>query len=545
MRTLLVGIDAKYIHTNPAIYSLAAYAERFAPGTGLLGTAEYTVNQEYSELLYGILREEPNAVCFSTYIWNVQTVRRLLRDLRRVRPQTRLILGGPEVSYGLGHTEIAEDDCDYVICGEGERAFAALLLTLAGREVPDDWGFETDGKRVWARPIENLDELPFFYEGRMELFRDRILYYEASRGCPYRCSYCLSAAEEGVRAKSAGKVLRELTYLVGNGAKLIKFLDRSFNARPELATVILSYLAALPEDCPTRFHFELEAETLTEPLLALFENLPAGRVQLEIGIQSTMSEALAAVHRNPSTEKLFRNIRRLVGSGRVKVHADLIAGLPYEDLGRFARSFSEAYELGCHELQLGFLKRLQGAPLAAEEGFGYVFSPAPPYELLKNDWLSPRDLGKLKRVEDCFDRFANSGRFVRFFAALAKEFDSAWELFETLADYLELRGLAFLPLGAQEEFELLAAFARKEPALLRELLQDFYAFTSSDRLPEGLAPLAARPENAAELSLELLRSANARDRKLVTRFTEGGAALWDYTAKDPVTGRYAPFEAGR
>lgn len=535
MKTLLIGLNAKYIHTAPAVYSLSAYAGRYLDDP--CEVLEYTINQSYDEIYYTIAERRPDVAALSVYIWNVTFVGRLLHDLRRAFPECRLIIGGPEVSYGLP-AAIAEEDYDFLIAGEGERAFTALLCELSAAPYPAEWGFAREGKICTAAPIGNLDELPFFYEGQMDRFRHRILYYEASRGCPYHCTYCLSAAEEGLRLKSADRVLAELSYLVDHGAALVKFLDRSFNARPETALAILSYIAQIPADNPIRFHFEIEADTLTEELLAAFERMPRGRVQLEIGIQSTNPDTLRAVRRNPSVERLFANVRRLLAAGNLKVHTDLIAGLPYEDLAAFAKSFSEAYALGAHELQLGFLKRLTGAPLAAEEGWHNRYSTVPPYEILENDFLSVADLARLKRVEDALDRFGNSGRFTDFFAALLLKFADAWTMFSALADFLADRGLGYQALGAMEEFGLLADFAGDDDALLTALLCDFYAYTSSDALPRGLSRIADRPGDATEQSLGLLRECGQRDRKLVCRFIGGKPVLYDYTGKDPVTERY-------
>ena len=528
MRTLLVGLNAKYIHSAAAVYSLAAYAREHAAASGEIRELELSINQSHDELLYRILREEADCLAFSVYIWNVGTVTRLLRDLRALRPEAVLILGGPEVSYGLAQTGIAEEDYDYLIAGEGERAFAGLLLKLSACPVPAYLGLSVQGKTVRGAVMADLDELPFYFAGRMERFAGRILYYEASRGCPYHCSYCLSAAEDGLRLKSTARVLEELSYLCEHGASLIKFVDRSFNARPD-AVRILEYLSALPEENPVRVHFEIEADTLTEPLLQAFSRLPAGRVQVEAGIQSTNPETLGACHRNPSTDRLFANLRRLLEGGNLKVHADLIAGLPYETAERFRRSFSESYALGVDELQLGFLKRLSGAPLASETELGLVFSPHPPYEILRSPWISADELMALKKVEDVLERFSNAGRFRAFMETLSGKMQDAYVMFEKLAAYLEERDKLFMPLSNAEEFALLAGFAGNDIGLLRALLRDFYASSSAEP-PEGaLRELAGKPEGAAAISRELMKKAGLPGHRLQVRFLEGEPLLYDYS----------------
>lgn len=532
VKKLIIGLNAKFIHPAVAVYSLQDYAARFGVETDI---KEFSINQSYDEIYYTILSQKADLVAFSVYIWNVELVARILKDIRKAVPSVRLVLGGPEVSYGLP-LSVAEADYDFCLSGEGERVFTALCLSLENRPVPTEWAFHKEGKNCFCASIKDLDELPFIYGSRMDAFRNRIIYYEASRGCPFHCSYCLSAAEEGLRLKSPQKVLEELAFLVANGATLIKFLDRSFNARIDSALAILRYIASIPLDNPIRFHFELEADTLSETLIEAFQAMPRGRVQLEIGIQSTHPATLKAVHRNPSVERLFDNIRALGKNRNLKIHVDLIAGLPYETIREFKKSFNDVFSLYADELQLGFLKRLTGAPLATEDGLGNLFSSSAPYEILKNDFLSVEDLAHLKQIEDVLDRFYNSGRFRSFFRCIGD--GDAWAFFEKLAAFVKNKSLAFQPLGVMEEFGLLSEFA---PHLRIALLRDFYAFTSSDQLPESLADIARKPQNAAETATALLKQAGHRELRLMCRFVDGVACLYDYTEKDAVTESYSEW----
>ncbi len=542
MKTLLVGINAKYIHSNPAIYSLQksarAYAGCFGASVGEIAVREFTINQNPQTIYYEILQERPDLVGFSTYIWNVTLVAQLCRDLKKVRPEIEIFMGGPEVSFGLEHTEIT--DYDYVIEGEGERPFYGLLA--GGENVPAEWHYHHEGKRIWADPPECLDEIPFLYEDTMPMFQNRILYYEASRGCPFHCGYCLSAAEKGVRERSLPLVLRELQFLVDAGVPLIKFVDRTFNCHPERAAAVLDFVRKLPETVQTCFHFEVEADRLTEDLIERMCVLPPNRIQVEIGIQSTCKKTLQACHRTPTVERCFTNIRRLVAAGNMKVHVDLIAGLPYEGYERFGQSLAETCALGAHQLQLGFLKRLQGTPLAAEEKrYGYVFSAHPPYEILRNDFLGEQELWRLKQIEDVLERLGNSGRFVHFLGCLKKQYDNTFAMWEALTDYWVQAGQIFATIGAVETFRVVARFAQGQKGseeLLAALLLDFYSFTSSDQIPVELQPMVGRPADHKAVAVAALKSMGVRDRKLMVRFCQGQPVVFDYTEKDPVRERY-------
>ena len=291
MKTLLVAINAKYIHSNAAVHSLqksaAAYEKRLSLSVGEVLVREFGINQSVESIYYAILAEMPDVVAFSVYLWNVEMVSRLCSDLKKVRPQLKIWLGGPEVSFGLTGKGFMEDTYDAVMEGEGERLFFSLLAQETGQEdkLPGDWKIYHNGRAYHAELIPNLDELPYIYDD-LTPFQNRIIYYEASRGCPFRCAYCLSAAEKGVREVPLERVLRELADLESKRVPQIKFVDRTFNCHPKRAAAILKWIAQLPTSSITNFHFEVEADLLSEELVDIMVCMPKGRIQLEIPLGS-------------------------------------------------------------------------------------------------------------------------------------------------------------------------------------------------------------------------------------------------------------------
>ena len=559
-KVLLVAVNAKFIHSCPAVYDLKLYAENYARKEMVrlpkIEVREYTINQPEDQVYYDILKERPDAVAFSCYLWNLEIVARLCGDLKKARPQMKIVCGGPEVSYGLEGKPLSEEDVDLVISGEGERAFTAWLLEETGEAVPEAWQYTREGKTVFTSPMPDLSELPYLYED-LSPFANRMVYYEASRGCPFRCAYCLSGAETGekrVRELPLTRVLAELKDLTDRGVKQIKFIDRTFNCHAQRTIWILEWIQALPDEVPTNFHFEIEADILTEKMIELLRNMKPGRVQLEIGIQSTFGEALKACGRNPSTKRLFSNIRRLREKGNINLHVDLIAGLPKENLERFRQSFNEVYSLHAHQLQLGFLKLLTGSPMEQMvETYGYRFASHPPYEILKNDVLDSEDLYELKRVEDALEKFYNSGHFVRTLS-LIEHRQSPYRIFLGLADRMDKEGKLFVPTGVFELYEIMARYLNRmeedsEWDLRGVLLMDYYTYTPSDRIPEGLEDLAdgsdlfSSGKEKKEKAEKILRLLDEKDPALKTHrvqirvLTDQWVAV-DYSSKDPVSGMY-------
>lgn len=556
MKTLLVAINAKYIHTNAAVYSLqksaAAYEKRLSLSVGDIAVREFGINQSIESIYYEILAEKPDVVAFSVYIWNVEMVKKLCSDLKAAKPGLRIWLGGPEVSFGLAGKGIDEATYDAVMEGEGERVFYYLLARVAGQEekLPQDWKIYQNDRAFHAELIPDLDELPYIYDD-LTPFQNRILYYEASRGCPFHCAYCLSAAEHGVRELPLERVLRELADLESRRVPQIKFVDRTFNCHPSRAAKILQWIRQLPSSSRTNFHFEVEADLLSEELVDIMVQMPKGRIQLEIGIQSTNPETLRSCGRTERLDRVFKNIKRLVEAGNSNIHVDLIAGLPYEDYTRFGQSFDDVYRMGAHQFQLGFLKLLTGAPMNQMIGiYGYTFSQHPPYEILSNQFLSSEDLYRLKCIEDVLERLYNSGRFGRFLSLLVTHYAGPFAMMSEIAEVLRQKGLIFTAMGLTELFDEMAQFSERfedQEKLKQALLLDHYAATPSDRLPSALKEWAQLPghlqqeSSRREQKLEtagLLRAIGRRERKMMIRYYAGKAVAVDYTERDPVTGQF-------
>ncbi len=560
MKTLIVAINAKYIHTNAAVYSLqksaAAYVKRLSLSVGDVTVREFSINQNVESIYYEILAEKPDVVAFSVYIWNVEMVKSLCSDLKKACPNVIIWLGGPEVSFGLDAKGFEEDSYDAVMEGEGERVFFSLLVKMHGKEklLPDDWKIYQNEKAFHAELMPDLAELPYIYED-LTPFHNRILYYEASRGCPFHCAYCLSAAEHGMRELPLERVLTELADLESRGVSQIKFVDRTFNCHPKRAAAILRWILQLPKTSKTNFHFEVEADLLSDELIDIMLQMPKGRIQLEIGIQSTNPKTLRACGRTDRLDRVFRNVQRLVEAGNSNIHVDLIAGLPLEDYERFGRSFDDVYRMGAHQFQLGFLKLLTGAPMnQLVETYDYVFSMHPPYEILSNRFLSSNDLYKLKCIEDVLERLYNSGRFQRFLSLLESHFDGPFAMMEEIAELFRRKGLIFTAMGLTELFEEMVLYSEgfsNNHQLKEALLLDHYAATPSDKLPDGLKILAQLPEkfqqesSRREQKLEaarLLRAIGRRERKMMIRYCDDRPVAIDYTERDPVTGQFEVLE---
>ena len=513
MKILLTAVNAKYIHTNPAIYALQAYASArlsschqnsaggCVPGDIQVETAEFTINDRYSDVLAGILERRPDVVALSTYIWNVDRVRRLIRDLRSVREdQIQIWVGGPEATYAPGPF-LLEDGADLCMLGEGEKTFTGLCAACyrrssedAGKEQIPGIAYLEDGKLIstgMARPVD-LDSVPFLYRD-LSRFENRILYYESSRGCPFGCAYCLSGKERGIRYRSLEKVDRELGFFLDAKVPQVKFIDRTFNADAERAMHIWTFLKE-HDNGVTNFHFEIEADRMTEEELALLSSLRPGLVQLEIGVQSANAQTLKSVHRNTSLDRIAHVMETLTGKQNINLHLDLIAGLPYEGLESYRHSFQKVWEMRPHQLQPGFLKLLAGTELADRScEYGLVCSKDAPYEVLKTRWLSYEELLLLHRISDRVEEYVNSQGFRRSLPLAERLFPDAFALFEALAEYYRDNGYEQRPPSVFKRYEIFSDFLKKtaekngnvSPAQLSLLLEtvrfDQYLHTHPSR----------------------------------------------------------------
>lgn len=554
MRTLLCAINSKYIHSAPSIYLLEAAARQYASvyktGYGELTLAEYSINQPYEVIYYSIIEHKPDIIAFSIYIWNTALVQRLCRDLKTVNPSLMILLGGPEVSSGISHMHLTEADYDYILEGEGERSFFTFLAKLhtPGWEPPSDWCYEQQDRRIHCAPFMDLNEMPMIYtDDNIHQFRNRILYYESTRGCPFRCSYCLSSTAGPVRELSLERVFQDLDFFIRHEVPQVKFVDRTFNCHPERARMIIAYIIDHVGDRAMNFHFEVGGDLFTPALIQELARAPKGLFQMEIGIQSTYEPALKASVRMASFERIARATAQLLEPQNIHIHVDLIAGLAYETLPQFIQSFNDVYRLHAHQLQLGFLKRLSGAPLEQTlEEHGYHFTAESPYEILDNRYLSPLDLLELKKIEDVTDRYYNSGRFVRILAHLEDRWGSPYALFRKISAIFESHQYHFLPLHVHVLYDVLWELCRNEPDAedcRRILLYDFFASSAEERLPSCLSCYQTYRKENRERSVEILKHYPPTDRRYMVRLLPDGYYVFDYTERDPVTGRFPEIPA--
>ncbi len=421
MRVALVALNGSYAHSSLAVRCLRAPLEQAGFDVVL---AEHNLRDRTGHILERLYRENADVYGFSCYIWNLNEMLVLAESLHSIRPSARIVLGGPEVSFGTERFD-ALSYVDAIVCGEGEAA----LVTLC-RAFRDGLPFE---RVVGGKPI------PVEHTG--VLYRDGeacggILYYESSRGCPYSCAYCLSSATHGVRMKSVEQTLADMEAFerLEIRTQIVKFVDRTFNADVRRANAI--WHALLEERFTKVYHFEVCATLLNEESFAILSRFPKGKIQLEFGLQSTCEEALAAASRHIDPTRVIANVRRIREMGNMHVHLDLIAGLPYESYERFAKSFDDAYG-AADLLQLGFLKLLHGTELRTRmEEYGYRCLPTPPYTVLQSNWISYDELQRLSHVAEVLERYLESGRFAHALWYLTPHMKSPFRFWEGLCDYL-------------------------------------------------------------------------------------------------------------
>lgn len=516
----LTTLNSQYIHTSLALYTLQAYCRREFPE---IRVAEFNTNQNLGFILGSIYRQQPRVLGISTNIWNITSSLNLVEQLKKVIPKTVVILGGPEASADYSGILSRPDAPDYIIRGEGEATLCELLTklrkgdsdftTVAGLAFRQGEGI----RRTPDRTPLNLETIPFPYPDLAPL-RDRILYYEASRGCPFQCAYCMSGWEKmPLRTLPLDRVQADLLKFSAAGVRIVKLIDRTFNIERERAKALLHFL--LEKGGTTEFHFELVGELLDEEMIALLKAAPRGRFRVEIGVQSTCAAALQAVRRRYDLPRLEKNCRALTASGSgPTVHLDLIAGLPYEDLTTFGRTFDWTFRLHPDELQLGFLKLLKGSPLRDQAGeYGYDFTSTPPYEILQSNWLSYADLLHLKGVAEMVDKYFNSKHFRYTLAYLFREETlSPWSFFSSLASFWQEQGYSGQAHKQVLLYEGLWRFFnvedRREQKNLRDLLTlDYYLSGTGGQPPAELTPQAMglreevkrRLKNGAHLDLRL------------------------------------------
>lgn len=489
MRILLTAINAKYIHSNLAVYSLRANAKEYRDNIVL---KEYTINHQREDVIQNIYLEQPDVLMLSCYIWNIEFICSILEDIKKIMPDLPIWLGGPEVSY-LSEAFLREHTCvTGIIRGEGEETFRELVAYYVdkNKKLQDICGLTYREEEIITtkdRPLLSMDSLVFAYEDLQE-FENRIIYYESSRGCPYSCAYCLSSVDKTVRFRSLSLVEQELRFFIDHKVPQVKFVDRTFNCSHKHAMGIFELIKKYDNGI-TNFHFEISADILNEEELAFLSKLRPGLVQLEVGVQSVNETTIFAIHRTTNFEKLKHHVLSVKKHGNIHQHLDLIAGLPFEDYESFANSFNQVYEMRPEQLQLGFLKVLKGAALyEKQKEFGIVYSNRPPYEVLQTKWLSFGEVIQLKKVEEMVEVYYNSAQFTRTMELLLKYFKTPFAMYEALAAYYDEQGMLQINHSRMARYDILLRFyqdklqpkipaAEQEEALLclkETLLYDLY-----------------------------------------------------------------------
>ena len=538
MKILLAACNAKYIHSNPAVYDLKAYAAAYKDSVQI---KEFTINQPKDEIMKEIYRSGADVVCFSCYIWNISFVRELIRDLKKILPDTAFWAGGPEVSF---HAKDFLEDMPQVtgiMKGEGEETFLALAgyyLEGKGRlEEISGIVFRKENAIVdngFREPVD-LDRIPFIYENP-ENFENRIIYYESSRGCPFSCSYCLSSIDRKLRFRSLSLVKKELQFFLDHRVPQVKFVDRTFNCRHEHAMEIWKYILE-HDNGITNFHFEVSADLFREDELELIGRMRPGLIQLEIGVQSANPETLEAVHRKTDLEKLRRNVEKIRSFHSVHQHLDLIAGLPCEDYESFRRSFNFVYSMKPDQLQLGFLKVLKGSLMEEKaREYGITCKSLEPYEVLSTRWISYEEILKLKTVESMVEVYYNSGQFQYTLNWLTGFWEDAFSFYEDLGRFYERKGYEELSHSRIRRYEILLEFLHEKPEIsvaeaagrmvydlyLRENLKKRPSF-AADQKPYEKAVWSYRKEH------QVPKTAH------IEVFSDGTAVLFDYDRRDPLS----------
>lgn len=499
MKVLLAAVNAKYIHSNLAVYSLCAYA---ASQGEAVDYREYTINHQEEDILAGLYKEKPEIIAFSCYIWNIAVVDRVAAELKKVLPDCQIWYGGPEVSYNPLEQLENKPFLSGVMVGEGEKTLTELLKvwrqaeekklaeTDSGKLLEEVQGIafrkvREDGSRepfyTGGREALNLDDIPFPYEAleglkTLESLKNRIIYYESSRGCPYSCSYCLSSIEKGIRFRNIELVKRELAFFMEKEVPQVKFIDRTFNCNHEHAMAVWQFIKEHDEG-KTNFHFEISADLLKKEEIEFLNTLRPGLVQLEIGVQSIHGETIRAIHRVMDLEKLKWAVDGVKQGKNIHQHLDLIAGLPYESLEDFKKSFDFVYRLKPEQLQLGFLKVLKGARMEKEaDGYGMVYQSVPPFEIMKTNWLSFDDILALKQVEDMVEVYYNSGQFEMSLLYLEHFYPSPYVLFEELGTYYEKHGLDKVNHKRVSRYEILLDFVTETKPELAAPMKEFLTY---------------------------------------------------------------------
>ena len=541
MKTAIITLNSKYIHSSLAPWYLKYAFENYCKDISDIDVLEYTINNDVEWILTKIYSHKPDIAAFSCYIWNINQILKIAENLKKVMPNITIILGGPEVSYTPEDIMRENEFVDFIICGEGEESFKNLLSELNSnfnkRKINNKINNKVNNKvnSKANNDVNKLHELskwdeikglcyreslsgiydgiynqvtdlgiiqsPYTDEMLMSLGNNKIIYYEASRGCPFSCSYCISSTFDGVRYFPMQRVKNEILMLIKKEVKQVKFVDRTFNCNKERAKEIIKFV--ISNSKKTNFHFEAAGDLFDEEMIKILSDAPEGIIQFEIGIQTTNIKTLSEINRKTDINKVFDNIKKLKLKNNIHIHLDLIAGLPYEDYQSFKQSFDDVYGLEPHKLQLGFLKMLKGSLIRAQsEKHEYKFRQYPPYEILYNKYISFSEISELKGIEEVFERYYNSGRFINTLRFIIKNFyNSPFQFYKELHLYNLKHGYLDKPISAREQYTVILNFFKyiignlnledAKKSSLKNIINDtlkldYLSTNNTGNLPEGI-----------------------------------------------------------
>ena len=542
LKILLAACNAKYIHSNLAVYNLKSCSGKYSPNVVI---KEYTINQIRDDILKDIYLEQPDVICFSCYIWNISFVKELVPDLKKILPHVDFWAGGPEVSYDA--VEFLKKNPAFfgVMVGEGEETFHELagyyierkpenLKEIRGVAFHDETKVPDIVHTGW-RELMDLSKVPFAYSNLTE-FKNRIIYYESSRGCPFSCSYCLSSIDKKLRFRDIELVKKELQFFIDNKVPQVKFVDRTFNCKHDHAMEIWRYITE-NDNGITNFHFEISADLLRAEELALMKTMRPGLIQLEIGVQSTNPQTIKAIRRTMDFEKLKGIVEQIHSFGNIHQHLDLIAGLPYEGYDSFHKSFCDVYALRPEQFQLGFLKVLKGSYMMEMTGeYQILYKDREPYEVLSTAWLTYGEILRLKMVESMVEVYYNSGQFKNTLVFLEKYFDDPFRMYEALGRFYEKKGYSEISHSRMRRYEILMEFAGEQKEIPSEALSDVMLLDLYLRENLKSRPSFASDQKPYERLIWDYRKAKKIPKTAhIEVFRDGKKLLFDYTDRDPLT----------
>ena len=542
LKILLAACNAKYIHSNLAVYNLKSCSGEYSHNVVI---KEYTINQIQDDILKDIYLEQPDVICFSCYIWNISFVKELVPDLKKILPHVDFWAGGPEVSYDA--VEFLKKNPAFfgVMVGEGEETFHELagyyierkpenLKEIRGVAFHDETKVPDIVHTGW-RELMDLSKVPFAYSNLTE-FKNRIIYYESSRGCPFSCSYCLSSIDKKLRFRDIELVKKELQFFIDNKVPQVKFVDRTFNCKHDHAMAIWRYITE-HDNGITNFHFEISADLLREEELALMKTMRPGLIQLEIGVQSTNPQTIKAIRRTMDFEKLKGIVEQIHGFGNIHQHLDLIAGLPYEGYESFHKSFCDVYALRPEQFQLGFLKVLKGSHMMEMTGeYQILYKDREPYEVLSTAWLTYGEILGLKMVESMVEVYYNSGQFKHTLVFLEQYFEDPFRMYEALGRFYEKKGYSEISHSRMRRYEILMEFAGEQKEIPLEVLSDVMLLDLYLRENLKSRPSFASDQKPYErLIWDYLKAEKIPKTAHIEVFRDGKTILFDYTDRDPLT----------